>query len=291
MGEDKFREMAERTTILRVKSGSEVLGLNVEGSADQDELGVCIEDLNYAFGFTEFEQYIYRTATERSGKHDEPSAPGDLDLTIYSLRKFLRLAMHGNPAVVQMLFVPQKSWIKGNAVGSQLQELYPYIISRQAGKRFLGFMESQRQRLLGERGQKKVNRPELEEKFGYDTKYAMHIVRLGFQGVELLTTGSLSLPLEEETRKFVFSIRLGEVPLQDVLTKAGELERELKDLINDSPIQDRPQTEVVEEWMLGRYLEWWKCGDKKYKSKSSLYSDSRKSMEPEIGDVIDGDII
>jgi uncharacterized protein len=255
------KEMAERTTILRVPAGSTIHGLNLPGKDDRDEMGVCIEDLSYAMGFSEFEQYIYRTATERSGKHDEPSAPGDLDLTIYSLRKFLRLAMQGNPQIVQCLFVPANLWVSGNAVGAQLQELAPYIVSRAAGSRFLGYMESQRQRLLGEKGQKKVNRPELEEKFGYDTKYAMHILRLGYQGVQLLSTGRLTLPLPEETRKFVYSVRLGEVPLQEVLTKAGELERELKDLLDSAPIQAKPNVDVVEEWMLRRYLEWWKSND------------------------------
>ena len=35
-----------------------------------------------------------------------------------------------------------------------------------------------------------TNRPELVAAHGYDTKYAMHALRLGLQGIELLTTGS-----------------------------------------------------------------------------------------------------
>src|SRR5688572_31106775 len=48
------------------------------------------------------------------------------------------------------------------------------------------------------------HRPELEEMYGFDTKYAMHMLRLGFQGVELLTTGRLNLPMrsEEHTSEF-----------------------------------------------------------------------------------------
>jgi uncharacterized protein len=34
-----------------------------------------------------------------------------------------------------------------------------------------------------------TNRPELVAVHGYDTKYAMHALRLGLQGIELLTTG------------------------------------------------------------------------------------------------------
>jgi predicted nucleotidyltransferase len=105
-GGDTHRAMAERTTILRVPAGSTLHGLNVPGTDDSDEVGVCVENIDAAIGFSEFEQYIYRTAAEREGKHDAPSQAGDLDLTIFSLRKFLRLAMQGNPQILQCLFVP-----------------------------------------------------------------------------------------------------------------------------------------------------------------------------------------
>lgn len=258
-GGDQHRAMAERRTILRVPAGSTLFGLNVPGTDDTDEVGVCIEDIECLVGFSEFEQYIYRTAAEREGKHDAPSQAGDLDLTIYSLRKFLRLAMHGNPQLVQCLFVPASMCVLQDARGAGLQALAPLIVSRHAGARYLGYLEAQRQRLLGERGQKKVNRPDLELKFGFDTKYAMHILRLGFQGVELMSTGRLTLPMEEKNRAFAYATRLGEVPLQDVLTKAGELERDIKDLMHDGPLPEEPARERVEAWMVSMYIENWKA--------------------------------
>lgn len=260
-GGDKHREMAERTTILRVPAGSNLHGLNVPGTDDSDEVGICIEDIDAAVGFSEFEQYIYRSAAEREGKHDAPSQAGDLDLTIYGLRKFLRLAMQGNPQMIQCLFVPRPLCLSIDARGEQLQQMAPLIISRQAGRRYLGYLEAQRQRLLGERGQKKTNRPELEAKYGFDTKYAMHILRLGFQGVELMTTGKLTLPMAEKDRAFVYATRKGEVPLQEALTKAGELERQIKDLLDDAPIPAEPARDEIETWMLRMYFENWKARD------------------------------
>lgn len=253
------RQEVEGWTILRGEAGSTLHGLNLPGKDDRDEMGVCIEPISELVGFSEFEQFIYRSATERSGKHDEPSQPGDLDLTIYSLRKFLRLCMQGNPQLVQLLFTRHPAIVQIDARGYQLQELYPYIVSRQAGSRYLGYLESQRQRLLGERGQKKVNRPELEEKYGFDTKYAMHMLRLGFQGVELLSTGKLTLPMAEENRRFCFEARLGNVPLQEILTKVGLLETELKDLISDGPLQPEPNRAYIEDWMCNLYMETWKA--------------------------------
>lgn len=258
-GGDQHRAMAEKWTILRVPAGSNLHGLNVPGTDDQDEVGICIEDIEAVIGFREFDQYIYRTAAEREGRHDAPSQAGDLDLTIFSLRKFLRLAMQGNPQILQCLFVPASACVIRTAIGARLQELAPLIVSRQAGARYLGYLEAQRQRLLGERGQKKVNRPELEAKFGFDTKYAMHILRLGFQGVELMSTGRVTLPMAEENRRFTYATRLGEIPLQDVLTKAGELERDIKDLLTDGPLMPAPAREEIETWMVKAYWECWKA--------------------------------
>lgn len=251
------KEMAEKYTILRVPAGSVIHGLNVPGSDDRDEVGVCIEDINSMVGFSEFEQYIYRSAAEREGRHDAPSQPGDLDLTIYGLRKFLRLAMQGNPQMVQVLFVPPELCVYRDALGGHLQDLAPLIVSRKAGSRYLGYLEAQKQRLMGERGQKKVNRPELESAFGFDTKYAMHILRLAYQGVELLTTGRITLPIPEPQRSFIYDTRLGKVPLQAVLTRAGELEREIKDLLLDAPVLAEPARDEIESCMVRWYRENW----------------------------------
>lgn len=267
-GGDPWRQMAERSTILRAPVGSTIHGLHLEGTDDRDEMGVCVEDLDAVLGFHSFEQYIYRTASEREGKHDAPSTPGDLDLTIYSLRKWVRLALQGNPTVLTLLFVPHKLWVQGDARGAGLQELAPQIVSRQAGARYLGYLESQRQKLVGERGQKRVNRPDLEEKFGYDTKYAMHMLRLGEQGVELLSTGRVTLPMPDPTRSYLRQVREGRIELNEVLQHAGDLERNLKDLISDGPIRPEPDMPAVQSWMLSTYWETWK-------SRTSLLMPSR----------------
>ena len=74
-------------------------------------------------------------------------------------------------------------------LGRRAARARPAILSRRAGRGYLGYLHGQKERLLGARGQKRVNRPELVEAHGYDTKYAMHAARLGYQGLELLETG------------------------------------------------------------------------------------------------------
>lgn len=58
--------------------------------------------------------------------------------------------------------VPIRLCTRLTDTGRELQLLAPSIISRHCASRYLGYLEAQKQQLMGERGQKKVNRPELE---------------------------------------------------------------------------------------------------------------------------------
>lgn len=253
------RETAERCTILRGLVGSTVHGLNVnDGIEDRDEMGVCIEPLPEAMTLDEpFEQFIYRTAAEREGRDNARSIAGDLDLTIYSLRKWMRLALQGNPTILLLLFTPDDQLVQCDSFGRELRGLTPQIISRRVQARYLGYLQAQKQRITGERGQKRIHRPELEEMYGFDTKYAMHMLRLGFQGVEILTTGRLSLPMREPERSYLLDVRRGKVAEQECLTRAGELEQELSTLATTSPLREAPDEKAVEDWMLDAYRRSW----------------------------------
>lgn len=251
------RSWVDTSTILRCEVGSGAHGVATTGRDDRDEMGICLEPFALAWGTEgQFEQHIYRSAAERESKHDAPSQPGDLDLTVYSLRKWTRLALDGNPTVLMLLFGKP---LVCNAHGSRLRELAPSFASRQAIYRFLGYLTAQKQRLLGERGQKNVNRADLVAKFGFDTKYAGHMVRLGYQGIEYGETGRLTLPMTEPSCSRVLDIRQGRVPLNDVLTECGELEQRLADLKTTSPLPESPDVERVNAWMRETYLAWWHC--------------------------------
>ena len=253
------RDQAERATILRGLVGSTVHGLNVtDGIEDRDEMGVCIEPLEAAMAlWGPFEQFIYRSAEEREGRSHARSSAGDLDLTIFSLRKWIQLALKGNPTILLLLFTPDDQLVQIDALGSELRSLTPAIVSRRVQGPFLGYLQAQKQRLTGERDQKRIHRPELEAMYGFDTKYAMHMLRLGFQGVELLTTGRLSLPMREPERSFLLDVRRGRVGEPECLERATELEQQLTELAATSPLPADPDESKVEGWVMSAYRRRW----------------------------------
>lgn len=252
------RSWVDSGTILLGEVGSGLHGIAEGTPNDRDEMGVCLEPLQAYAGLAwQFEHYIHRTAAEREGRQDAPSQPGDIDLTVFSLRKFCRLVLDGNPSMLLLLFAPPSHLVKCNALGSQLRDLAPAFASKQAGRRFLGYLQQQRQRMLGERGQKNVNRHDLVAKYGFDTKYAGHMVRLGIQGIEYMQTGRLTLPMPEQERQQVLAVRQGRVDQNDVLTQVGLLEKELQDLCHSSPLPDAPDRATVEAWVIQTYWQHW----------------------------------
>lgn len=239
-------------TILRTIVGSTVYGTSVDGGGDRDEMAIAIEPMHYVIGMRHWETSIYRTAAD-----GEKSKPGDLDLVTHSLRKFCRLCAKGNPSMLLPLFVPEDAIIEANELGRELIAKRSMFLSRECGKAFLGYMIAQKARLAGESGGRHGTRPELVEKYGYDTKYAAHIIRLGYQGLELLSTGHLSLPMPEEQRQDVLSVRTGKWSLEKTLSRAGELERDLRDGLDTGPLPAHADEDAINDFLQEAYCRAW----------------------------------
>jgi predicted nucleotidyltransferase len=233
--------------LIRVLVGSTLYGTGLPGQEDTDLMGVCVEPWEAVVGLRRFDQWSWRTQPEgvRSG-------PGDIDITIYGLRKFLHLATKGNPSILLLLFVPPEHVEHQTEWGMALQALVPAIVSKQVAAPYLGYCTAQRQRLEGIRGGAHTNRPELVEQFGYDTKYAMHAMRLALQGQEILTTGRVVVPIIEHG-DYLRSIRHGEVPYDDVIARLREEEDGLRAAELASPLRDHPDLDIINDFMRAAY--------------------------------------
>ena len=232
--------------------GSTVHGVTVDDADDRDEMGICLEPPEYVAGLKPFEQWVFRTQPEGAR-----SGPGDVDRTVYSMRKWCRLALSGNPTVLLLLFVPEHQCTTLLEPGQELRANPGWFLSRRVGLAYLGYMQRQRERMTGERGSMRVNRPELIERYGFDTKYAGHVLRLGYQGIELLETGRLSLPMRDVERARVLAVRTGEVPFDEVIAEADELERRLRSIVERSSLPEHGEHDAVDAFLARTYRAWW----------------------------------
>lgn len=151
--------------ILRVTAGSEALGTAVEGTDDHDEMGIYVEPLADVMRWQPPQKaYTFRTQPE-----GHRSGPGDTDYVAYPLRRYVELAMKGNPTMLVPLFVSRDFVLQTTIHGNLLREGRHRFLSVQTAERFLGYMRAQRERMIGRGKQNRVpNRPELVEKYGFD---------------------------------------------------------------------------------------------------------------------------
>lgn len=251
---DKTHSHTFGDEILRVEVGSTAHGTGVSGTDDLDLMAIVIPPIEQVVGLHPFEHYIYRTATIRTGRVDAKSEPGDIDLTIYSLQKFVGLARKGNPSILNVFFAPVHY---ATPQGERLRRAAPLFQSKEAGRRFLGYMNAQKHRLVGERGQKGVNRPELVEKYGYDTKYAYHIIRLGLQGLQFLNTGKISVPMPEHLRLLLLAIREGQYTQERIFQWAEELESEMLEVLAASKLPETAPEGPINQLLVSLHEEAW----------------------------------
>lgn len=262
---------AESGLMLRVTVGSGVHGMAIEGTDDIDEMGVFVEDPTTVFGHKKIEHYTYRTQPE-----GVCSGPGDLDLVAYSLRKYVGLATQGNPTVLVPLFVKDPDIQYINEFGRELRENRAWFASKRAGERFRGYMYSQRQGLLGKRsgGTRNKGRADLRARLGFDAKFAAHMIRLGMQGVEYLSTGEITLPVPGANLQYLRDLKSGvyleghspDTPkgaelaaakLAETLRRAERLEAQLDGLIKTTRLPDEPDHQAIDRWVADVHFRHW----------------------------------
>ena len=245
--DDTARATALGNTILRGVIGSTAYGTALDSQADRDEMGVFMEPPALVCGLRRCDTY-----TQRDQPQGARSQPGDLDLVMHSLRRYCQLAVKGNFSTLQLLYLP--SYITVTPIGAALVAMRESFITRKAGAQFFGYLNGQKHKLTGERA-KNVNRPELVEKYGYDTKFAMHALRVGLQGIEAMTRRRITLPVPEPELSTLRAVRTGQVSFAEAIALIEDAEKRLDGLVSACTWQvDR---RAVDAFLTRAHLDWW----------------------------------
>jgi len=242
----------EDELILLCKAGSHSYGLNVEGS-DIDVRGITIpKNPKYYFGLSAFDQYITQSP---------------VDLTAYDLRKFISLAKHCNPNILELLWVDESDILFADESYRRLRQHRNAFLSKQARYRFGGYAEAQLRKIQRHRSwllnpprvgdscyteyrnwkkNRNPKRAELEAEFGYDTKHAMHLIRLLIQCKEILTNYKLDVKQSEANRSFLLDVRSGIYRYEWIVDYAGGINAELDELLENTGLPNKVDFNLVE---------------------------------------------
>jgi uncharacterized protein len=185
--------------------------------------------------------------------NDRPNGPHDVDITLYSLKKWAGLACKGNPTALHFLCAES---VMSSSIWKQIAGEREIFLSRTFVKPFLGFADDQPKRMTGKKGRgKKGQRPEIERKYGYDVKAAMHTLRLLYECKELMLEHGITLPRPE--RDFLIKVRTGKYSMEKVLAAAEELFAECEEAATASALPEKIDRKSVSRLVTAAYRAMW----------------------------------
>lgn len=218
--------MGTRHVLLSGIVGSTAYGLARDGS-DIDRLGVFAAPTEHLHGL---HPPIDSHVTHRP------------DQTLHEAAKWCRLALAGNPTVIELVWLPDDLYEIRTGLGDHLIGIRTAFLSApRVRAAYLGYAEQQFRRLVA-RG---------DGSFSADTrkrtaKHARHLRRLCEQGLALYTTGCLDVRVDDPDAYFEFGQA---VTADSDHARPYMVHIEEKFDAATSPLPDRPDEAPVEDWL------------------------------------------
>jgi predicted nucleotidyltransferase len=99
-------------------------------------------------------------------------------------------------------------------------------------------------------------RANLESRYGYDTKHAMHLIRLMRTGLELVRTGDLRVRRYDADE--LLAIRDGKMTYEQVVEEAQHLEHLMREGLDSSPLPTQIDEDSIDELVVGTIQQFSK---------------------------------
>lgn len=242
--------------------GSVAFGVSTDIS-DFDTVGFCIPPKDIVFPHLAGEIIGFGRQKQRFScyqKHhifieDELGGKGrTYDLNVYNIVHYFHLAMENNPNMIASLFTPQDCVLHSTRVSNMVRDKRRMFLHKGAWHRFKGYAYNQLHKMKTKNPDVGSKRAAIVEQYGYDVKFAYHVVRLLDEVEQILSEGDLDI---RRNRAQLKAIRRGEVPEEEIYRWASEKEKALEKLYDDSPLPYGPDETAIKRLLLECLEEHW----------------------------------
>ena len=244
--------------------GSYAYGLHTKES-DKDIYGFCIPTKVILFPH-QIGGHIEGFGRRPQGFEQFQKCYDDVDFTIFGIVKYFDLCLHNNPNVIDSLFVPDSCICQMTKIGQLVRDNRRKFLCSKLWHTYKGYAYSQLRKLKN-KDPNSGKRKDLIEKYGFDTKFAYHIVRLVDYAEQLLQFGDMDIQRDKERWK---SIRAGEWTLNQIEEHFYEKEKSLQVLYEKTSLPHDMQYEPIKELLLN-------CLEHHYGSLDKMVSRENKS--------------
>lgn len=241
-------------TQYEVMMGSVAYGVSTDTS-DVDVYGFCIPPKKMVFPHLNGEIEGFgrqKKRFEQFQQHHVYFSGRCYDLSIYSIVKYFSLCMENNPNMIDSLFVPNFCILKSTKIGEMVRGNRKLFLHKGSWYKFKGYAYSQMRKIETKNPEGK--RREDIERYGFDSKYAYHLVRLLNEAEMILTEHDLDLLRNREQLK---SIRAGEWTLDQVRAYFDRKECDLETLYTRSSLRYSPDEESIKALLLACLEEFY----------------------------------
>lgn len=230
--------------------GSSAYGVSSDNS-DTDLYGFAIPPKDWVFphlaGFVpgfgthppKFDQFQQHHVKSDNGN--------EYDFSIYGIVKYLDLLMDCNPNIVDSIWVPANCITHCTAIGQMVRDQRKLFLHKGAWHRFRGYAYSQLHKIQNKQNATSERRKDLIERYGYDVKFAYHVVRLLDECQQILETGEIDLQRDRERLK---AIRRGEWTEEQIRDFFSAKEKELEALYQSSLLRYEPDEQAIKQLLL-----------------------------------------
>ncbi len=193
--------------------------------------------IGFATQVRKFDKFIQQGIVDKEARKE-------YDFAIYGIVRFFSLCMDCNPNMIETLFTPTFCVQHTTAVGQLVRENRKLFLHKGGFHKLKGYAFSQLSKMSREPQGK---RKELVEKHGFDTKFALNVVRLMLECEQLLEEGDLDLLRNREHLK---AILRGEISEEDIRKWATDKERHLENLYATSTLRHSPDEEKIGQLLI-----------------------------------------
>lgn len=237
------------TLILEVIMGSRAYGCDKKDS-DYDIYGVCVPPINYVFPhkagvILNFGTNPYEFSHFEQQRIFDKTCDKEYSFSIFSVVRFFDLLLGCNPNLIETIFVPQVNISHITTIGHLIRDNRHLFLSKLYVNKMRAYAISQMKKAKNKNPEGK--RKELIEKFGYDTKSAMNLLRLAYQTEQVLLEKDLDL---QRNAKTLLAIRNGEWPLQKIEDIFNEKNTHIEGLILKSDLIAKPDEEQIKNLLI-----------------------------------------
>ncbi len=176
-----------------------------------------------------------------------------VDLVVHTVGKVCRLALKANPNMLEILFCRDDDVLSMSQMGWELRQMRDKFLSQKAYRAYSGYALGQLKIMANHNTDHGARRDSIE-RWGYDTKNAMHLIRLLLTARTLLAEGRLEVYRSE--RDFLLAIRRGKYSRHEIQKMADDLDQECRSLSLRSPLPSTPDVAGVEQWLVARQRDW-----------------------------------